>query len=191
MSRPLRLVFLGCALVACAPAFAIDLLRFYGGVGIGQTVVEQDYYQVDEHAFGWKVFAGYRPFSFLGVEAEYTDLGNKGVDTYASTAHVSTGAHAVAAFAVIYLPLPYIDVYAKAGAANVKASTNAYATGSGGVPCQSCVLPASDDNSKSSAAWGAGLGYKMEHWGIRLDYERFDGPQGNPSILALEGLFSF
>ena len=191
MSRPLRLVFAGCALAACAPAFAIDLLRFYAGAGVGQTVVEQDYYQVDEHAFGWKVFAGYRPFSFLGVEAEYTDLGNKGVNTYADTAHVSTGAHAVAAFAVVYLPLPYLDVYAKAGAANVKASTSAYAICPPASQCVAPGLPASDDNSKSSAAWGAGLGYKMDHWGVRLDYERFDGPQGNPSILALEGLFSF
>ena len=59
---------------------------------------EQDDYQVDEHATGWKVLAGWRPFSFLGVEAEYTDLGSKGVDTYASTAHVSTDANAAAAY---------------------------------------------------------------------------------------------
>jgi opacity protein-like surface antigen len=193
MSRTTRLLLLGCALATSAPAFADDLLGIYAGAGLGRTALQQDYYQIDSHATGWKLLAGWRPISLLGVEAEYVDLGSKGVNTFADTVHVSTDSKATAAYVLGYLPvpLPWIDVYAKVGAARVKSNTNAYAICQ---PPQECVapgLPASDDSSRTSVAWGAGVQFKLNRWAARVDYERFDGPQGNPSLLAAEGLFNF
>jgi opacity protein-like surface antigen len=197
MSRKIRTLLLcGALATCCAPAFADDFLGVYVGAGVGRTDLRQDYYQVDGSATGWKLLAGWRPISLLGIEAEYTDLGNKGIDTYAGTAHVSTNANATAAYVLGYLPvpLPWIDVYGKVGVARVKANTNAYPTGVQCQPpmyCSTVGLPAYLDNSKNSVAWGGGLQFKLGHWAARADYERFDGPQGNPSLLSLEGIFNF
>jgi opacity protein-like surface antigen len=159
----------------------------------GRTALQQDYYQIDAHATGWKLLAGWRPISLLGVEAEYVDLGSKGVNTFADTVHVSIDSKATAAYVLGYLPvpLPWIDVYGKVGAARVKANTNADAICPPGSQCVAPGLPASDDASRTSVAWGAGLQFKAGHWAARVDYERFEGPQGNPSLLSAEGIFNF
>jgi hypothetical protein len=194
MPRPIRLLIVCCALTACVPAFADDLLGIYVGAGVGRTALNQDYYQIDAHATGWKLLAGWRPISFLGIEAEYADLGNKGVTTYGGTTHVSTDANATAAYVLGYLPvpLPWIDVYGKVGAARLKANTSAYPYPGVGT----CIAPApcgpvSYDSSKNNIAWGGGLQFKLDRWAARVDYERFDGPQGNPSLLSVEGIFNF
>lgn len=193
MLRRIRLMSLCACVAACTPVLADDLLGIYAGAGIGRTALQQDYYQIDAHATGWKLLAGWRPISLLGVEAEYVDLGSKGVNTFADTVHVSTDAKATAAYVLGYLPvpLPWIDVYAKAGAARVKANTNSYAICQTPQQCVSPAVPASDDSSRTSVAWGAGLQFKSGRWAARVDYERFDGPQGNPSLLAAEALFNF
>lgn len=195
MTRPFRPLLLCCALAACAtPVCADDLLGIYVGAGVSRTDLRQDYYQIDSHATGWKLLAGWRPISLLGIEAEYADLGSKGVTTYGGSTHVSTDAKATAAFVLGYLPvpLPWIDVYGKVGAARVKANTSAVTlTGFG-----TCVAPSpcgsvSTDSSKDSIAWGAGLQFKWGRTAARLEYERFNGSQGDPAALSAEFLFNF
>ena len=188
-----------CALAACAaPVLADDLLGIYVGAGVSRTDLRQDYYQIDSHATGWKLLAGWRPISLLGIEAEYADLGSKGVTTYLGSTHVSTDATASAAYVLGYLPvpLPWIDIYGKVGAARVKANTNAYPVGASVPAClpgDTCgpAAPVSNDSSKTSIAWGAGLQFKWGRTAARLDYERFNGSQGDPSALAAEILFNF
>ena len=196
----MRVMFLCGCVAAASPVLADDLLGIYVGAGAGRATLVQDYYQVDAHVTGWKVLAGWRPLSFIGVEAEYADLGSKGVTTYAGAAHVDTDAKATAVYAVGYLPvpLPWIDVYGKVGGARVKADTSIAPTSGSvpacqpNVPCAPAVIePATTDNSRTSIAWGAGLQFKWSRLAARLDYERFDGPQGNPSLLSAELLFNF
>jgi opacity protein-like surface antigen len=191
MLRRMRLMFLCGALAACSPVLADDLLGIYVGAGAGRSALVQDYYQIDSHVTGWKVLAGWRPFSLLGVEAEYADLGSKGVDTYAGSAHVDTDAKATAIYALGYLPLPlpWIDVYAKVGAARVKAGTTEYPLCPATAICNGIAVTTDDD--RTSVAWGAGVQLKWGRLAGRLDYERFDGPQGDPSLLAAEFLFYF
>ena len=181
MLRRMRLLLLCGCVAACSPALADDFLGLYVGAGVGRAALVQDNYQIDAHATGWKLLAGWRPISAFGVEAEYTDLGSKSV-TNDVDYHVSTDAKAAAVYALGYLPvpLPWIDVYGKLGAGRVKQNTSVY-------------LPASDriDNSRTSIAWGAGLQFKWSRLAARLDYERFDGPQGDPSLLAAEFIFNF
>jgi opacity protein-like surface antigen len=188
MMRRTRLLLLCAAASACSPAFADDFLGIYVGAGVGRSTLNQDYYQIDSSVTGWKLLAGWRPLSSLGVEAEYADLGSKGVTTFGGTAHVDTDAKATAVYAVGYLPvpLPWIDVYAKLGAARVKADTSIYPIGSEGT-----VVASTTDNDRTSLAWGAGLQFKWSRLAARVDYERFDGPQGNPSLLAAEFIFNF
>lgn len=193
MSRLNRLLLLCCALGSCAPACADDLLGIYVGAGVGRADLKQDYYQIDAHATAWNLLAGWRPISLLGVEAEYADLGSKSVTTFGGTTHVSTDAKATAAYVLGYLPvpLPWIDIYGKVGAARVKANTSATPLPGAGMCDPGPCVPVSNDGSKTSVAWGAGLQFKWGHWAARLDYERFEGPQGNPALVAAEALFSF
>jgi opacity protein-like surface antigen len=193
MMRGMRLMFLCGALTACAPVFADDLLGIYVGAGVGRSALVQDQYQIDSHVTGWKLLAGWRPISLLGVEAEYADLGSKGVTTFAGAAHVDTDAKASAVYALGYLPvpLPWIDVYGKVGAARVQANTTESPLGA---PCPAgspCAAPVVTDNDRTAVAWGAGLQFKWSRLAARLDYERFDGPQGDPSLLAAEFIFNF
>src|ERR1700691_570121 len=71
----------------CAPTrvLADDLLGFYAGAAIGESHVrtakeivgDTGYdYQFDGQHSAWKVTAGIRPISPLGVELEYIDFGN-------------------------------------------------------------------------------------------------------------------
>lgn len=193
MKNTTRIALLCCALAACGPAVGGDLLGIYVGAGVGRTDLRQDYYQIDAHATGWKLLAGWRPISLLGVEAEYVDLGSKAVNTFADTVHVSTDAKATAAYVLGYLPvpLPWLDVYAKLGAARVKASTSSYAICQTPMQCLAPPVPVSDDSSRTSVAWGAGQQFKTGQWAARVDYERFEGPQGTPSLLSAEFILNF
>ena len=169
-------------LAASAAASADDLLGVYVGAGVGQSTLKQDYYQIDAHTTGWKVMAGWRPLSFIGAEIEYAGLGSKSVNYIvgADTLHVSTDAHATAVFAVGYLPvpLPWIDLYGKVGAARVQESTTAQYTGLG------TLYPSVTDNTRTSVAWGAGLQFKFGMPAVKVEYERFAGEQGNDSLLT-------
>lgn len=179
----------GSALLASAGAGAADLLEFYVGAGVGQSTLHQDYYQIDTHVIGWKAVAGWRPLDLFGAEVEYADFGSKDV-TYmgsAATTQVSTDAHATAAFALLYLPvpLPWIDLYAKAGPARVQSNTSVRFTP---VICPaptSCPTTSTDDSSRTSVAWGAGGQFKFGLPAIRLEYERFAGSQGTDALLSL------
>jgi OmpA-like transmembrane domain len=77
---------------------------------------------------GWEAFAGIRPVSFLGAEVEYIDFGSSGgtsvaidstANTLAMAGSATTHPTATALFAVGYLPVPvpHLDIFAKAGVA--------------------------------------------------------------------------
>ena len=61
------------------------------------------------------------------------------------------------------LPLPFVDLYAKAGVARWE--TDVRTTG---------LLPASRDDSGTEFAWGAGVQARLGSLAARLEYERFD-----------------
>ncbi len=169
-------------LAASAAARADDLLGLYVGAGVGQSTLKQDYYQVNSHVTGWKVLAGWRPISILGVEAEYVGFGSKSV-TYQSIGEtIDTKAHATALFGVGYLPvpLPFLDLYGKLGVARITQDTNPYQF------CSLCFTQPSPVNTNNNGfAWGAGAQFKFGLPALRLEYERFNGSQGTPSLLSL------
>lgn len=120
----------------------------------------------------WKLLAGVRPIKLFAVEADYMDLGNRtatfinGVDTHAD-------ARAFAGYAVGFLPLPlpFLDVYGKAGIARWK--LNGTATSVGTLPPGS-LFNFSDTGTEF--AWGAGAQALVGNIGGRLEYERFRIP---------------
>jgi opacity protein-like surface antigen len=155
----------------------------------------------------YQLAAGIRTLEFLGAEIDYFDLGRGGASPSWSGAGALTSAHVSqkgeAAFAVLYLPLPVLDVYLKAGVARLETGLSASATftcppGQGcplyciaGAPCGSFSDTASLTATETTFAAGGGVEWKLGNWAIRGEYERFDALGEHPSLLSAGVTWSF
>ncbi len=152
-----------------ATAAHAQLPDAYVGAGVSQARLNHIFgsgTDFDLNDTAWKAFIGIRPLPFLGAEADYMDLGSDshrfGFNGFSDWGHVD--AHAFSAFAVGYLPLPvpFLDVFGKAGAA--RWSLNGHTDSS---------LFAIDDHG-TDFAWGLGAQTHFGPLGLRLEYEQFD-----------------
>ena len=192
-----RIVLAGAlALLASAGAAGADELDFNGrlylGAGLSKDKVEGithtgvPFSDIDKTS--WKVFAGFRPLKVLGVEADYLDLGNR-TSTFINGVSSQTDAKAFAGYAVGFLPLPvpFLDVFGKAGVARWKLEGSQSA---GTIPGSS-FFAFSDRGTEF--AWGAGAQAHIGNIGGRLEYERFRIPNTNDakvfSLSVILGLF--
>jgi opacity protein-like surface antigen len=97
-----------------------------------------------------------------------------------------------AAFAVLYLPVPVVDVYFKAGVAQLRTDIRATFPGVG-----TCISTQPDCGSfrashdRSSYAVGAGAQIKFGSVALRAEYERFDGFGGNPTLASVGIAWTF
>jgi len=114
----------------------------------------------------WKVWAGVRPISVFAVEADYIDLGSQSVTSGANFADLRYKAFAGYAVGYLPLPLPWIDVFGKAGLAYWSLS------GSSGCIGDACSIGRVTDNG-SQFAWGVGGQAHFGNLGARLEYENF------------------
>ena len=113
----------------------------------------------------------------LGFELDYLDLGtvSGSPGSFSGSAiRAKVTQKGEAAFAVIYLPVPVINLYLKAGVARLSSDlrgTFAATTCPPGVAC--FVLPSQSAFSTSAItpALGGGLQWTHGHWGIRAEYE--------------------
>ncbi|NJO13352.1 MAG: porin family protein [Gammaproteobacteria bacterium] len=84
-----------------------------GSIGRANVDVDEDLgFELDSDDNGFKAIVGIRPLDFLGFELNYVDLGNPqdtvgGFDIEADTSGID-------AFVVGFLPLPFMDLFAKA-----------------------------------------------------------------------------
>jgi hypothetical protein len=155
-------------LLATSGAYA-QLPDAYIGAGVSQARMDNIFgsgRDFDLNNTAWKAFVGIRPIPFLGIEANYMDLGREsrrfGFNGADYRAHVD--AHAFSAFAVGFLPLPvpFLDIFAKAGAARWTLDGHDNAS-----------LFALDDHG-TDFAWGGGAQAHFGALGLRLEYEQFN-----------------
>jgi hypothetical protein len=158
----MRNLLIGATLTLGATAAHAQLPDAYVGAGVSQARLDNILgagRHFDLHNTAWKAFVGVKPLPFLGAEANYMDLGSK---SGFRAGHL--GAHAFSAFALgfVPLPLPFIDVFGKAGAArwNLTGDTNS-------------SLFALDDHG-TDFAWGGGAQARFGALGLRLEYEQFN-----------------
>jgi len=202
------------ALLAWAPVLPADPLGFYLGAGVGRSQVRTDVQFAaptfgplgfSEKETGWKLIVGIRPLSVIGVEAEYIDFGNaSGATGIAPTAtqggiNATASSHPKAAslFAVGYLPIPvpHLDVFAKAGAAAIKSSV--HASGQGLCPTSMpCLLPVfippySTSGTSTRLTYGAGVQVRLLSLAMRAEYQRIHSSSGDPDLLSLAVTWSF
>lgn len=160
--------------LAAAPAQALD---FYMGAGIGQSNAGLDaddlaIPEFDKKDTGWKLFTGLKVAMF-GAELDYINFGKpSGTDT-------EVRFKGLAGYGLFYLPLPvpFLDVYAKAGLARIDADleidTDSFST----------------DDTKF--AYGAGVQLKFGSFAVRGEYEKFKVDDAKPSLLSLSAAYTF
>jgi Outer membrane protein beta-barrel domain len=172
-----------------------DLLGLYlgGAVGRAQVVsidVGTDAYPIrfgpypefKEYHSAFKVMAGVRPISLVGAELAYINFGHPSGSLFGYPADASI--KGAAAFGVLFLPVPVVDIYAKAGLARLQSTLNTVVPG---LPiCGGCQPPRIElDRTNTGLAAGAGAQYKFRSWAVRAEYEHFNSGGGNPSLLSI------
>ncbi|HEV2229956.1 MAG TPA: outer membrane beta-barrel protein [Steroidobacteraceae bacterium] len=161
----MRKFLLALALVLAAGAAQADNGTFYVGAGISRdnlkdiTATASDLNSTD-----WKIWAGFRPISVFAVEADYLDLGSQTVNNAVTSTHVDYKAFAGYAVGFVPIPVPYLDVFGKAGLARWTSSGGSSFPGGP-------FFSLSDEGTEF--AWGLGTQVHVGNFGARLEYENF------------------
>jgi opacity protein-like surface antigen len=200
-SRHCPMIVAALALLAApmAPTLAADALGIYVGASIGQARVDATTpiggdFRENHSAF--KVLAGVRPISLLGAELSYVDLGHPtgtvdGPNVMGQSRFpADVSMKGAAAFGVLYLPVPVLDVFVKAGPARLQSTANSAAVlpgvGACAITYPNCALVYSRlDRTNTSLAAGAGAQMKFGSCALRAEYERFSAAGGHPGLLSL------
>jgi opacity protein-like surface antigen len=187
------LVALGVIVMPTRHALGEDLLGLYVGGAVGQSQVDANVPTVGEfkeNHSAFKVIAGIRPISLIGAEVSYIDFGHPNGNINNSPSNVSEkGADA---FGVLYLPVPVVDIFVKAGLARIQSTAASVRGGVG-----TCTITVPDcglfrlDRTNTSFAGGAGAQFKLGAWAVRAEYERFNAAGGNPSLVSLGLTWTF
>jgi hypothetical protein len=191
-----------CISLPIRQAAADELLGAYVGGAIGQahvvasatypTIANPHPGEFDENHSAYKVMVGIRPISLVGAELSYIDFGNPGGDIFGYPASASM--RGPAAFGILYLPVPIVDIYAKAGVARLHDILSGfYPVGDNicvlGEPCGTAPFRLSQTTTTFAA--GAGAQYKFGLWAMRAEYERFNADAEHPSLLSLGLIWTF
>jgi opacity protein-like surface antigen len=135
----------------------------------------------------FKAIIGVRPISLVGAEVSYMDFGSPGGTSSGLPANVEM--KGATAFGVLYLPVPTIDIFLKAGIARLQTKFTGTIVRLGFGTCAinspNCQYqPFRVDRTESSFTAGVGAQYKFGPWALRAEYERFNAAGGNPSLLS-------
>jgi len=171
-----RILLVSVLALGAGAARAADDGLLYVGAGVSQDKVQgitrtgMPFADIDKTS--WKVLAGFRPIKLLAVEADYLDLGSR-TNTFIGGASTHSDAKAYAGYAVGFLPLPvpFLDVFGKAGVSRWK--LNGSASSAGTLP-PSSFFAFSDQGTEF--AWGAGAQAHIGNIGGRIEYERLRIP---------------
>lgn len=162
---------------ALAPAAQAADNGFYLGAGFTKAQVDDFDTQFDFDDESFKLIAGFRPLDSFGVEVNYIDLGRDSVTVGPLTLNGKSKAYG--AFAVGYLPLAPLDLFAKAGAARWESELASTALGR-----------FRDDGTEF--AWGAGIQARLGSLAVRLEYESFDvGSSARSELVTLGATWTF
>jgi opacity protein-like surface antigen len=201
-----------CSLAAM-PVAKAQVLGFYVGAAYGQAHIRVQPGEIIPQSTGpiggldvthsaFKGMLGVRLLHFFGAEVAYMDFGKvssltgqpvPGVPGTLVTAEQASQ-KGEAAFAMLYLPVPIIDIYVKAGLSRITTDLAANLTAVG-LPLPSALCPINQpncnvasvahDSTDTAFAYGAGVQWKLGDWAVRGEYERFSAAGANPSYLSI------
>lgn len=171
------------ALALGASAAHADNGLLYVGAGIANDSLKDVTATASNlNSTNWKVWAGVRPISVFAVEADYIDLGSESVTAPGGgTTHLSYKAFTGYAVGYLPIPVPFLDVFAKAGLARWSSS------GSTSLGAPPGLFSLSDNGTQF--AWGAGGQLHVGNFGARLEYENFSVRNTNGANLVSLSVF--
>lgn len=150
--------------LAALPAAAADN-GFYLGGAFGQSTLSIDDVgeaEFDGDATGYKIFAGGRFITFLGVEGSYVDFGD--IDEGDGLNDLEAEVTGVSLQAVGYLPLGIADIFVKGG---LFQQSDIVVSGSG-----PGAVVSSDD--ETAPVYGAGVQFRIKSFALRGEVEYYD-----------------
>jgi len=169
------------------PAQADGLLGLYvgGAVGEAQITAKADANNFKANDLAFKLMVGLRPIPLVGAELDYIDFGHPNGTVSQLSANASL--QGVAAFGMLYAPIPVVDLYAKLGVASLESKVNGYFPSgnnvcSPGVPCGTAAF--SLNHTDAGVAGGVGVQYKFGAFGVRAEYERFQSSSASPGLFS-------
>jgi OOP family OmpA-OmpF porin len=160
----------GLLVVLAVPAIAADN-GLYLGASVGQTQLEIDElgedidsgdFSSDDMAF--KVFAGFRFITFLGLEGSYRDFGAPEDEVVGLDGTVTADLTGYDVAAVGFLPLGIADIFAKAGMIAWDADLSLDAGD----------LSESMSNDGEDPFYGVGFQLRFKSFAVRAEIEYFD-----------------
>jgi Outer membrane protein beta-barrel domain len=206
ISKTLGLTLLAVAACgASGAAFADNVLGFYVGAGAGESQIRSDdsrygypgYF--NDYQTAWQAIVGIRPIKLIGIEAEYIDFGqpsrHHSYDYNVSGSDSHPRAPAVFAVGYLPIPIPYLDIFAKVGAARLSTNLTDFVQQAcipDQTPCPNFVPVSRHQVIDTRVAYGAGVQSKFPFGLIvRGEYERISSPYGDPSALMVSALWQF
>ena len=199
------------------------LLGLYAGGSIGRSDVHLDQAwtgsppqgtEIVGHPSGWTASIGIRPIRFLGAELQYLDFGNVHYNrpfavstafyeggnlayalSFPGSAAVHTDAEALAALFYAPIPVRFVDVYAKLGAADWHTAVNGeFNSGPDkeGLPC-GCVVRdlIALNETRTDLIYGAGMQFKFGPLALRTEYERLNSKPEYPYMYLIGLTWTF
>jgi hypothetical protein len=178
------MTFLVGSTLAAGAAFAQDqdvVKGFYAGGAITQARFDDNNFSlsdVDDEDNSWKVIGGYRFNENFGAELSYIDFGELSARQLTGTGPVSAEAKGLSAYAVGFIPVPYVDLFAKIGAAKIDAKTRGLVT--------------NFDDDTTEFAYGAGAQWRWRNIAVRAEYEKFDTDIiGDLDLISVGATYTF
>jgi hypothetical protein len=169
------------ALALAAGTAHADNGTFYVGAGVSRDNLKNITITAsDLNSTNWKIWAGLRPISVFAVEADYIDLGSETVTSPGASTHINYKAFTGYAVGYVPIPVPFLDVFGKAGLARWSSSGSSSFGGPG-------LFSLSD--SGTQFAWGIGAQVHVGNFGGRLEYENFGVRNTNGANLVSLGVF--
>jgi len=133
---------------------------------------------VDEEDTGWRIIAGYRASPNFAIEGAFTQFGKAEAPAVSVGGPFEAKAEALSVFGVGLMPVGPVELYAKVGAARIKAEGNVGA-----------VL---FEDKAIELAYGAGAQFTFGRVALRAEYEKFDTDViGDLDVISAGVTFSF
>lgn len=153
------------AALSAAPVPAADEAPrgLYVGGAITQSRFDDSTFRVadfDDEDTSWKAIAGIRFHPSFSIEANYVDFGEASAPGGPLVSPFTVEAKAFSLFAVGYVPVPWVDLFAKVGAARIDAEGGA--------------APVFFEDDATEFAYGGGVQARIGNFAIRAEYEKFD-----------------
>jgi hypothetical protein len=147
----------------------------------------------------YKAMIGIRPISLVGAELAYIDFGHPSGTvgtggTANTTASADVSLKGPAAFAILYLPVPVVDVYLRVGLARLQTKANATVTLTGPLCIDTvaiCHYSGTSSANNTGVAAGVGAQFKWGAAAVRGEDERFSAAGGNPGLVSIGRTWTF